>query len=139
MHPQLSEHRWVYSALVLGTGLLLIIAAGFALMWFVLLPLATLLPTWGVRFVWFTGPALSCLALWFLVDRCVRAGGVRALAFGLCGPVVVQLVFGRGALVGIGMIVALVVDTFLLVGLVMGVVAIRRAARATPLAPARQA
>lgn len=139
MNAARSKHRWMYSALALGTGLLFAVTAGFALTWFALLPSARLLPVWGVLLAWFAGAATCSALLWLLVDRCVRVGGARSLALGLAVPLLVQLAVGKGGLAGVGLIAALVVDAFLVVALVMGVVAIRRAARAASLTAARQA
>jgi hypothetical protein len=74
--------RWLVAAALLAVGLPLLAGAGFGLTLAVCMMIqpmrrgASLAPCWAGGFI------AICVALWFLVRWCVRAGGWRALSLG---------------------------------------------------------
>jgi hypothetical protein len=83
--------RWLTAGLVMGGGSLLIAGVGPSVTLAVSLLVGRFLPERLFSLLWLSGAAVSCVLLWFLVRRCVRAGGWRSLLVGVGVMAVVGL------------------------------------------------
>ena len=129
--------RWLVAAALLAVGLPLLAVAGFGLTSAVCMMIqpmrrgASLAPCWAGGFI------AICVALWFLVRWCVRAGGWRALALGGGAVVLVaaaawevasleQSMHPSDSMAGLGMgLLAFGLGLLVLVALMMGAIVSR--------------